>query len=517
MRRRFSRLLCSLLAFATSVLVILPVSMAVTPNISPLKAVELVPSVLLPYGATQKGFVELYQWIGLTNGLNDASYLSVATSDKGRNGIELGVQSTDGGDRLSIGKTVRFNDAQAKLSYHVDAPEVFHKTLPNMTLEVAKEVTHTDKIRLAYRGLMFSSVILTQGNKVWYQAFPNSQWEEVKLFGKVITDIAPGAGSAGAIIDGKAYIWGKGSPITSTSACSGLCLKQRDLLPPDATGLKRDDPAFSTLPHQVQGIEKPLVSITMGYRMAAALDIYGNVWAWTHDDKPRIVSKTGDYATCVAEHVTWRIPPKSHGTPTLAEKVNGIKLLFDAMDKANPVIGDLQERADVLATADIETYGLHDMVEPIQPVDAEKQYGSTAGNSPAADPNHPELGDGFRYRGHGFNHLTGKGNYAAAGVRMGLGDALVQNPDMVSSDLALSARITVEGMRDGNFRGHHKLADYHNEDGTYDYFNSREIINGDKATHTGHPPNPDPVSIGEHFAATGKQIEQVMRDCLSNR
>lgn len=50
--------------------------------------------------------------------------------------------------------------------------------------------------------------------------------------------------------------------------------------------------------------------------------------------------------------------------------------------------------------------------------------------------------DGFIYRGRGFNQLTGIKNYEKYSRMIGMGDKLVQNPDLVN-DLEIAAKIAI--------------------------------------------------------------------------
>lgn len=63
---------------------------------------------------------------------------------------------------------------------------------------------------------------------------------------------------------------------------------------------------------------------------------------------------------------------------------------------------------------------------------ANRVYGGRMGNNKA--------GDGFRYRGRGYVHLTGRANYAAAGKALGLD--LVGNPDL-AAEPTVAAQIAV--------------------------------------------------------------------------
>lgn len=63
-----------------------------------------------------------------------------------------------------------------------------------------------------------------------------------------------------------------------------------------------------------------------------------------------------------------------------------------------------------------------------------KAYGSQLNNTGSDD--------GYTYRGRGLTGLTGKSNYAAADKALGLGGALVKNPDMLIKDPELDRRVS---------------------------------------------------------------------------
>ena len=83
---------------------------------------------------------------------------------------------------------------------------------------------------------------------------------------------------------------------------------------------------------------------------------------------------------------------------------------------------------------------------------------------------------GFLYRGRGYVQLTGRANYATWAEL--LNEDIVNNPDLVAKNPVVAARILVEGMRDGRFR-QRRLSEFLNG-GDPDFFNARDIINGDK-------------------------------------
>ena len=82
-------------------------------------------------------------------------------------------------------------------------------------------------------------------------------------------------------------------------------------------------------------------------------------------------------------------------------------------------------------------------------------------------------GDGYLYRGRGYVQITGRGNYAALGMALGID--LVNNPDL-ALDPATAYQIISYGMRTGAF-GPHGL-DYYITDTTTDYLNARRTVNG---------------------------------------
>lgn len=86
-------------------------------------------------------------------------------------------------------------------------------------------------------------------------------------------------------------------------------------------------------------------------------------------------------------------------------------------------------------------------------------------------------GDGVKYCGRGYVQLTGRANYAAAGLHLGLD--LTDHPEEVT-DPTIAARVMRWGMTDGVFTGvsfRDKLPA--NRIGTeLEFFTARKIING---------------------------------------
>ena len=54
-----------------------------------------------------------------------------------------------------------------------------------------------------------------------------------------------------------------------------------------------------------------------------------------------------------------------------------------------------------------------------------------------------QKGDGYKYRGRGFIQLTGRANYLMLGEAIGIGSALVDNPDLLLDDPKIMAAATI--------------------------------------------------------------------------
>jgi predicted chitinase len=99
--------------------------------------------------------------------------------------------------------------------------------------------------------------------------------------------------------------------------------------------------------------------------------------------------------------------------------------------------------------------------------DADTPLGHRLGNT--------QDGDGMRFRGRGYVQITGRANYGHLGQLLGMGNALIENPDL-ALDPKIAYKIMSVGMRQGSFTGK-KLGDYLNST-AHDYVNARRIING---------------------------------------
>ena len=154
---------------------------------------------------------------------------------------------------------------------------------------------------------------------------------------------------------------------------------------------------------------------------------------------------------------------------TLSQKqVDGIEAILSATDGL-----PITYRAYLLATA------FHETARTMQAI---TEYGgrkyfdkydngklaAALGNTPEAD------GDGYLYRGRGLVQITGRANYAKAGLALGLD--LVKQPDLALQP-TIAAKILVRGCMEGWFTGKN-LGDYL----PADYVGARRVVNGtDKA------------------------------------
>ena len=129
--------------------------------------------------------------------------------------------------------------------------------------------------------------------------------------------------------------------------------------------------------------------------------------------------------------------------------------------------------AFVIANAVYETNLIHSS-ENISKQAANAAYGNDLGNRPGTD-------DGYNYRGRGLIQITGRDQYVRlqkALSNVGIEADLVGNPDTVLNPNT-SIAIALIGTRDNLF------AQINNGQNTFDsygedYYNARELINGDK-------------------------------------
>lgn len=127
----------------------------------------------------------------------------------------------------------------------------------------------------------------------------------------------------------------------------------------------------------------------------------------------------------------------------------------------------VQQGAYMFATAHHETDGFIAMEE----------YASGEAYEGRQDLGNTEKGDGRRFKGRGFPHLTGRRNYEWASRVTG--QDMIADPSL-ASDARLSARLLVDGMLSGSFTGI-GLGRFINAD-KCDFINARKVHNGlDKA------------------------------------
>lgn len=75
-----------------------------------------------------------------------------------------------------------------------------------------------------------------------------------------------------------------------------------------------------------------------------------------------------------------------------------------------------------------------------------------------ADLGNGAVGDGAKYKGRGFIQLTGKANYRTYSQRLGMGDRLLNNPDL-ANDAEIAADILAYFLKDKEYLIRQDLAD----------------------------------------------------------
>lgn len=88
--------------------------------------------------------------------------------------------------------------------------------------------------------------------------------------------------------------------------------------------------------------------------------------------------------------------------------------------------------AYAIATIDVESLKFTPTTEMGSQSLLESLYGGKIGNT--------EPGDAYRFRGRGFVQVTGRANYLRMSQKLGLGDLLVENPDL-ANDPGVASRI----------------------------------------------------------------------------
>lgn len=164
------------------------------------------------------------------------------------------------------------------------------------------------------------------------------------------------------------------------------------------------------------------------------------------------------------------------GPSLSADEVSGCEAILKAMEGA-----PLSSAAYALATAYLET--AHTM-QPVKEIGAATYYTrmyDIRGNRPdkARELGNLQPGDGALFAGRGYPQMTGRKNYERADRELGLGGALVKNPDLaMRPDIAAS--IMRRGMEEGWFTGR-RFSSYLPSEGSATqaaFKEARRIING---------------------------------------
>lgn len=492
-----------LLSSALTALNLLPARLLAAPappvaDVSPKKSIRLIPAIA-------------YAQANILSGRNllQALLLSIASAP-GLDGDFVGLHTRDGKDFMR-GIAVSESDPR-HLAFEVKAFQTLPDTLkdynPTMVItpEDARKIVGDHGVKLAYSFTFGSVVVLAKDGTVWDSSIyrpGHALGAQVSGIPGKVTDIAAGFGYGGAVNDkGDVYVWGVGNADTLSrnahERCDKVfCLKGLDFMAADGTKQERNSPGVTYEPHKVAGLHH-IVQIALGYRIGAALDKDGAVWAWTHYHPPVKIwegmPKSGsEIASCVANAVHWRVG----GTPQ--QRLDGVSHLLAALQTAD--VTNIQEQAYVLATADLETDGFKSLTENITPEKAEEKYQ----DNPYLGNTQP--GDGYRFRGRGYIHVTGRGHYEKFGGDFDIGNAFLNNPDLMTNP-DYAARAAAEGMRDGVITGV-GFDRFYDKNDNFNYEKARSIINADKDDYQ----KGDTLKIGERIAATARQVENAIKTC----
>jgi hypothetical protein len=164
-------------------------------------------------------------------------------------------------------------------------------------------------------------------------------------------------------------------------------------------------------------------------------------------------------------------------TPT---RKDGFTALFDAWDKL-PHLDYLDWLAYAMATAWHETGATMQPVrEGFAKSDADAYAKVTAYCAKKGIENYAARhANGQSYYGRGYVQLTHAYNYQKMGGRLGVGQAFYDNPDLVMQ-AEVAAKVLLIGLMEGRFRPKAgTLIDYFSSL-EHDWFNARDLINGDK-------------------------------------
>jgi hypothetical protein len=103
-------------------------------------------------------------------------------------------------------------------------------------------------------------------------------------------------------------------------------------------------------------------------------------------------------------------------------------------------------------------------------------------------------GPGAIYRGRGYVHLTHRDNYAEFGLAGNPAQAAVPE---------VAARVAVQGMMNGSFRGH-SLGESVPANGEPDFYNARWVINSNTRHERG---------VAQRLAANAKDFLKALQGC----
>jgi predicted chitinase len=345
-------------------------------------------------------------------------------------------------------------------------------------------------------------VLATDRGEVW-QNDTLGALAKVDLPAKAFFVASFGRVSGAVTEDGRVFIWHL----------------RAELLAPDASGRPDyyrsgtyPDPSESEAeaPRQIEGISGA-IELAISKSAAVALTKDGNVYVWTRRIKPVLAfsnayvpqtakTASADRATCILNAVKWK-----GLTNSLQTRHDLIKGLLDEMQKQG--VSNLQAQAYILATGDWETGGFSSLVEDGKEAVLNQKYGPNTLTGRHLENTQPT--DGYRYRGRGIVHVTGRGHYTK--FSEDFDQDFVNNPDLMA-DPSIAVKIAVSGMKNGDFTTE-KLSDFFGDGVVPDYLGARRIINGD-------PDEPFKTRDGKvttqirFIANQAKQIEVALKRCM---
>jgi len=183
------------------------------------------------------------------------------------------------------------------------------------------------------------------------------------------------------------------------------------------------------------------------------------------------------------------------------EQVSTFDAIFEYWD--NSQYTDLRWLAYAMATAYHETGG---RMIPVREGFAKSDEGSIKAvrklfetRRITTDYSKPHA-NGKSYFGRGLVQITHGDNYKRLGKALGMGDDLYNDPNLTLKE-EIAVKLLFAGMVDDLYRPGHKLSVYFNSS-KEDWFNAREIINGDRDIESGGQ------KIGQLVADYGRKFYQ---------